>query len=137
MKKSLEEKKLELEQLKKEVENEEALVSYLKEVAEARQNGLYTPIATAIIKYSLYYKSERDFKELGDGDWYTANQILGDPHLKKDTKVVLLKINDDGDSYWYAERQSGEYFGIEDDEIGLNDGDVEWRKIYLKDIVIL
>lgn len=137
MKKSLEQKKLELEQLKKEVENEEALANYLKEVAEAKKSGLYIPIAKAIVKYNLYYKSERDFEELGDGDWYTTNQILGDPHLKKDTKVVLLKINDDGDSYWYAEKQSGDYFGIENGEIGLNDGDDEWRKTYLKDVVKL
>jgi hypothetical protein len=136
MKTSLEDKKAELERLRKQVEEEESRLKYEKEVADAKSNGLYIPIATAVVKNNLYYKSERDFEELGDGDWYTAGQLLGPPHFKAGTEVVLLKINED-DSYWFTKNQSGNYFGIEDDEIGFSDGNDAYRQKYLKDIITL
>jgi hypothetical protein len=133
---SFEDKKKELELFRAKIEAEEARLKYEMEVADAKSSGLYIPIATAVVKNNLYYKSGRDFEELGDRDWYTAGQILGSPHFKAGTKVVLLKINED-DRYWYTEKQSGDYFGVESDEIGFLDGNDAYRQKYLKDIVEL
>lgn len=131
MKKTLAQKKEDLEKLRKEVEEQECIEQYENEKSNAISNGLYVPKATAIAKYSIYNRGERDFEEIGDSCWYTAGQLLGTPDIKKGTNLVLLDIGD----YlaWYSMQPDGDYFGINDDELGLEDTD-ENRDYFLTEI---
>lgn len=135
MKKSLEEKKAEAARLRLEIEMEEYRIKQEKQNEEFKKNGMYIPLATAVSKYNIWRKSERDFEEIGDEDWYTAEEILGTPDIKAGAKVVLIKTQDKY-TYWFNEPESGDYSYIEEDGCGLDDND-ENRESYLKNIVEL
>ena len=132
MNKTLAQKKQELERLQREVEEQESRQKYEEEKANAVACGCYIPLATAIVKYNLYNKGERDFEEIGDSGWYTASQLLGSPHFKKGTKVVLLKIHEDFTG-WYSYKEDGEYYEIDGDQVGLEDS-ADVREDYLSNV---
>ena len=119
--KKLEDKKKELERLQREIEDEESRIQFEKEKTNAKSNNLCIPLATAVVKYNLYNKSERDFEEMGDSGWYRVHELLGSPDFKKNTKVVLLNTGDN--AAWFTERGSGDYYGIDDDEFGLDNSE--------------
>lgn len=133
MKKSLEEKRALAERLRIEILMEEDRIRRETDLAKFKENGIYVPLATAVIKQDIWQKSERDFKEVGDSDWYTATEILGEPDLKAGAKVVLIKIQNKYE-YWFNVPEDGDYAYIEQDGCGLDDND-DNRKNYLKDIV--
>lgn len=133
MKKTLEDKKKELKMLQQEIKEEEFRLQHEKEVAEAKENKLYIPLATATVKYNLYNKGERDFEEIGDSNWYTASQLLGAPNFKKGAKVVLISCNEGDGGIWFAYKEDGDYYGIEENEIGMPD-DIDNRE-YLADVL--
>lgn len=130
MAKTLSQKKEELEKLRKEVEEQERIESFNKEKADAEKNGLYVPLAVATVNYNLYNRGERDFEEIGDNNWYTVNQLLGSADLTKGTKVALIDIGDY--QAWYPVPSDGEYYGIDDDCVGLED--TEENRQYLINI---
>ena len=51
---------------------------------------------------------------------------LGSPDIKRDTKMVLIKIESD-ELMWFEERTDGNYQGAEEDETG-----VEEKSVYIK-----
>lgn len=119
MEKSLSEKKKELEKLRKEVEDQESAEQHTNDQLDAKKRGLYIPKATATVKYNLYNRGERDFEEIGDNDWYTAGQLLGTADLQKNSSVALI---DTGDGlFWFPVPDDGEYYGIEDSCVGMED----------------
>lgn len=104
-----------------------------REKREAVEKGYYVPLAEATVKYSIWYKSEEDFHEIGDGDWYTTDQLLGKPDFKKGTKVVLIRDSNEREA-WYAYRASGDYYAIEDCESGMENTEKN-DLIYLENIL--
>ena len=128
-------KKAQLEALAKEVKEMEEKSRAEKEKAESDAAGLYKPLAIAKVARNLYYKSERDFEEIGDEEWYCVSEILGDPQLKRDQGVVLLSIADDEEKYWFPANEENDYYSIEEVYIGMLDNKSNRR--YLKEIKLL
>lgn len=58
---TLADKKVELKKLQKEVEELEAIEREQKEREALASKGYYKPLATATVKYNLYYCGESDF----------------------------------------------------------------------------
>jgi hypothetical protein len=130
MNKTLNEKKAELEKLRLDIQKEEAEQKRILETQKNESLGLFKPLESAIVKNNIWYLSERSFQEIGDGEWYTASQILGSPTLKKGDRVVLMRIYEDDDSCcWILLDETDEPLF---DEMGLEDSKENRR--YLSNI---
>lgn len=128
---TLNDKKAALEKLRKEVEEQEALEKEKKDRTDAHNKGYYKPLKSAIVKHNIYYCSEYDFAEIGDGDWYRVDEILGEPTFKKDAEVVLIAAGEDFQN-WYLKREDNDYYCIDENECGMENNESNQR--YLKNI---
>lgn len=124
-----------LKNAKQELESLEAANQKEEEQALLQENGIYVPLGTAIVRRNLWLKGEGDFAEIGDSDWYTVGELLGDPDKRANSKVVLLRIEEGGSLFWFHHREDGDYYGVDDDESGLPDCP-KARENYLKDVTI-
>lgn len=109
----------ELERQLAEAKLAEENIQFKKERDEAFKQGFYVPLKTAKVACDLYYKGEYDFQEI-DNDWYTAEDLLGEPNLKKGDTVVLLMLNKDSGAYWFPiQEDPNDYYEIDNNEVGI------------------
>lgn len=130
---------LRLEEIKTQIDKLNAEYDLLNrdtEIESLKKDGYYIPLATAKVVCDLYNKGGYNFSNMKENDdWYTVEQLLGDPDLKKGTKVVLIKIGEET-FYWYPEQSDGNYIDIEEEFIGMENSD-ENRLYYLEEILYI
>lgn len=113
------------------LEQEEFIEKEKKEIAEAISSGLFKPLKRAKLKKDLWYISEYTFEEVSS-DWYTAQEILGEPQFKKDDSLVLIQTNNEN-SYlvWVKESKDIDDYVNWSEDYTMEDSDIN-RK-YLKE----
>lgn len=74
---------------KEKAEQEVALLAAIK------KSGVFQTFAEGTITRNLYWWDENSGKEIADGEYLTASEILGSPSFKKGEKVLLIADGDE------------------------------------------
>lgn len=126
----LQKKKFDLENELAKIKREEEEFEFEKLKKSALKAGYYIPLATGRIENDIWRKGERDFEEIGD-DYYTVDEILGEPDFRENEEVVQISTPSYG-LVWAKKQQDNDYYLIDENEPCLDDSNYVYQIAFIK-----